>query len=51
MTLRRPAPFVIVALLSATASHAQPIDREKAREAWQRVPDIVAAMNIGSGSR
>lgn len=38
----------VVAL--AAYAYAQPIEGEKAREAWQRVPDIIAALNIGTGS-
>jgi predicted methyltransferase len=42
---------MVVALPNLAApARAQTIAGERAREAWQRVPEIIAAMRIGPGS-
>jgi predicted methyltransferase len=46
----RLATFSILFLvLAAAAASAQPLAGEKAREAWQRVPDVAAAMQVRAG--
>ena len=41
---------VLVALLGSVVAAVQPTTGEKAREAWQRVPQIIDAMKIGPDS-
>jgi protein-L-isoaspartate O-methyltransferase len=52
--VKRAALLAVSALTivaGGTVAHAQSRDPEAAREKWQRVPDLVAAMRITEGAR
>lgn len=48
--MRRWLGAVLITFAYGAPAAAQPIEGEKAREAWQRVPDLIATLNIGPGS-
>jgi predicted methyltransferase len=51
LVFKRASLFLVCVTVAATIASGQSLDSEAGRERWQRVPDLVAAMNLTEGSR